>query len=168
VRASWWPSSAESVDLLVEIQARSVGRLAALEVKLRSCVHGEAQDRQRRVVLPRDARSAALSYDGRELALDQLTTDPPGEALTPWLAPQSPFKGVTYVELAAPNDVCRRIQEGRSPYTLTRYGLFGHDLEKGVVLRARLRGLWLPKAEALTECERRWHEFLEEPLPLTR
>jgi hypothetical protein len=48
----------------------------------------------------------------------------------------------------------------------TCYQLFGHDLEKGVILRARLRGLWLnsetPDVQALAAYE----QFLGEPLPL--
>ncbi|MEJ7637265.1 MAG: hypothetical protein WKF75_04555 [Singulisphaera sp.] len=69
--------------------------------------------------------------------------------------------------MVALRDVARRITEGgtisRVGHT-TRYGLLGHDLEKGVVLRARLRGLWTdsktPEREALEHLGR----FLQEPL----
>jgi hypothetical protein len=71
------------------------------------------------------------------------------------------------VELAHPDDVSRRIHEGTLPFTTTRYALFGHDLEKGVVLRARLRGYWRPKTSALADAERLYAEFLGEPLPLS-
>jgi hypothetical protein len=72
------------------------------------------------------------------------------------------------VELAHRDDVSRRIHEGKLPFSTTRYALFGYDLEKGVVLRARLRAYWISKDDAIEHAERLWAEFLAEPLPLTR
>lgn len=168
VRAAWSKSEDDAVDLEVEVQARTVDVLHALEVKLLSTLEGPTRAGGHRSVTPRDAHAAALSYDGREHDLAGLTTGPPGEPLGPWLAPRSAWSGMTYVEFAHPDDVSRRIHEGKLPFATTRYGVFGHDLEKGVVLRARLRGMWLPKHSAMTEAERRWQEFLGAPLPLTR
>jgi hypothetical protein len=68
--------------------------------------------------------------------------------------------------MARPEDASRRIHEGRLPFTTTRYGLFGYDLERGVVLRGRLRGFWLPKAEAFSLAEARFRAFMDEPPPL--
>ena len=52
-----------------------------------------------------------------------------------------------YVEMVQPADAARRIACGTAAASPTdrnvhsmRYELFGHDLEKGVILRARLRG----------------------------
>lgn len=167
VRATWWPSSENSIDLNVEIQARTVGLLHAVEVKILSAFEPIGAAGLHRSVTPRDAAAAGLSYDGRETDLSGLTTGPPGEPLTPWLAPRSGISGKTYVEFAQPHDVSRRIHEGKLPFATTRYGLFGHDLEKGIVLRARLRGLWLPKTSALDQAESNWARFLQEPPPLT-
>ena len=47
-----------------------------------------------------------------------------------------------------------------------RYGLFGYDLERGVVLRGRLRGIWLAHRPDGAEVARRLDEFLREPPPL--
>ena len=71
------------------------------------------------------------------------------------------------MEMVRPEDASRRISEGKLPFTTTRYGLFGHDLEKGVVLRARLRGLWLPLTGAMTRTEAEFQHFLTQPPPLT-
>jgi hypothetical protein len=47
-----------------------------------------------------------------------------------------------------------------------RHALFGHDLEKGVILLGRLRGLWIrseaPEHDTLALLD----EFLRDPLPL--
>ncbi len=166
VRAAWTAFEDCGIDLDVEVQARSIGRLRSLEVKLITTFENSPEAGRHRSVTPRDAHAASLSYDGREHDLAALTTGPPGEPLTPWLAPRAGLEGQTYVELALPNDASRRIHEGKLPFATTRYGLFGHDLEKGIVLRARLRGLWLPKSSALAVAETQWARFLQEPPPL--
>jgi hypothetical protein len=168
VRAAWSVLGSAAMGLEIEVQARSVGVLHAVEMRVVSTVAALGAAGGHRSVTPRDARSAALSYDGRETDLAALTTGPPGEALGPWLAPRSAWSGMTYVELAHPDDVSRRIHEGKLPFATTRYGVFGHDLEKGIVLRARFQGVWLSKSVAATESERRWLEFLSAPPPLAR
>jgi hypothetical protein len=71
--------------------------------------------------------------------------------------------------MVRPDDCARRITgeaarpaAGTSGVVSVRYGLFGHDLEKGVVLRARLRGLWLDLASE-DEVRRHHDAFLREP-----
>jgi len=77
-----------------------------------------------------------------------------------------------YMELVQPNDVARRIivepfeQPARRCSLSTRYGLFGHDVEKGVVLRARLRGCWIRSQTPEDDARRLYEEFLDAPLPL--
>jgi len=184
VRATWSPGARrEAIDLEIQVSATSIGELSALEVAVLSQL-GEHGSRQPTVlaarVEARDARSAALSYDGREpaLALRSLTTLPLPESpqldrRPRILAPPDAETGVFYVEMAQPNDVARRTSRehfhdgSTTAFALsTRYGLFGHDLEKGVVLRARLRGCWIrsrtPEEDALSL----YREFLREPLPL--
>jgi hypothetical protein len=71
--------------------------------------------------------------------------------------------------MAHPDDVARWICEGDRTASFTptfRYGLFGHDLEKGVVLRGRLRGAWITTRDLKAESIRRMDEFLHEPPPL--
>jgi hypothetical protein len=77
--------------------------------------------------------------------------------------------------MAHPDDVARRMlisekfphsPEGR--LVATRYGLFGHDLEKGVVVRGRVRGLWLPDppSQLTRTSAAEFRRFLDQPLPL--
>jgi hypothetical protein len=174
VQATWISASADTVDLHIEVITQSVDLLRKLEVELLSCwPHaGSPPPRPLRWVEPRDARSAGLSYDGRESDLHGLTTLPPREStfLTPRIVPDERRDGWTYVEMIHPDDVTRRIREGgRTLATAktTRYGVFGYDLEKGVVLRARLRGIWIHSPEAKEEAFARMEQFLHEPPPLT-
>jgi hypothetical protein len=170
-RAAWSPWHENGVDLEVELSAKSVGELRRVEVRIASLWPevGERPGPTLRWVEPRDARSAGLSYDGREVDLLRLTTLPPRESafLTPRLV--SSDDGWLYAEMVHPQDVTRRIRQGGRTLALsktTRYGLFGHDLEKGVVLRGRLRGLWLPADTGKEQAFANLEEFLHEPPPL--
>lgn len=167
VKAIWSPIGDDTVNLELELSARSVGELRAVEAFVLSALGPLPPTGSLRSVEPRDRRAAGFSYDGREFDLSALSSGPPGPIDHPWLAPRSGREGWTYVEMVHPHDAARRIHEGRLPFTATRYGLLGHDLERGIVLRARLRGLWLPKDVAYTEAERRYRAFLDEPPPLT-
>ncbi|MGP0066191.1 MAG: hypothetical protein ACLQGP_21640 [Isosphaeraceae bacterium] len=128
-------------------------------------------------VEPRDVDAAVLSYDGREspLTLQALTTlpIPPSSphTLAPRIfAPPGSDRDTYYVEMIQPNDCARRIgRESLEPHSgpaktfSTRYGLFGHDLEKGVVLRARLRGLWIQSRSPEHDAWALYQAFLSEP-----
>jgi hypothetical protein len=173
VRAAWSPSGDDGVDLEIQVSPLSVGALKALEVRLASILpEPQASSRRRRWVEPRDARSAALSYDGREADVRGLTTLPPIDETSP-LAPRvlpGPWgDGWSYIEMVHPDDAARRITEAGKPTSLghtTRYGLFGHDLERGVVLRGRLRGLWTRSPTAREDALGLYEEFLSLPPPL--
>jgi hypothetical protein len=184
VRAAWSPTpEIEGVDLEVQIGATSVGELKELEVAVcgdcREWI-GDQGSALASWVEPRDAAAAAFSYDGRESLhiLRALSTLPlpasPPSRLAPWIyAPPGPDPETSYIEMVQPNDVARRIIGGpiaagpssRSAVSM-RYALFGHDLEKGVILRARLRGVWIRSNSPEHDADSLLEEFLREPLPL--
>jgi hypothetical protein len=174
VRAAWSPSERDGVDLEIQINALSVGALKAVEVMLLSVLPEPtpSSSRPKRWVEPRDTRSAGLSYDGRETDVLGLTTLPPAEASAPLLPRVLPGPwgdGRSYIEMVLPHDASRRITEAGKVSSLghtTRYGLFGHDLEKGVVLRARLRGIWTTSLTAREDALNLYEDFQREPLPL--
>jgi hypothetical protein len=171
VRAAWRPWGAEGVDLEVQVHTLSVGQLKALEVTLFSQLVAPGAHETQRWVEPRDARSAALSYDGREPDLRGLTTLPPraGSFQEPRIIADPIDPAWLYIEMVHPHDLARRIRQGGRTMALarsTRYGLFGHDLEKGVVLRARARGLWLPASDGKRLAHEQFAQFLGEPPPL--
>jgi hypothetical protein len=179
VRASWSAAAQGAIDLEVQVSASSVGELPGLEVGVLSWFdpgRGEEAALLASRVEARDAASAGFSYDGREPlhVLRGLTTLPLARSLAPRLLPSpgGPDE-LFYAEMAHPDDVARRIIAETIPAgsakpgaRSTRYALFGHALEKGVVLRARLRGCWIrttkPDADALAL----YQDFLKEPLPL--
>jgi hypothetical protein len=184
VRARWTAlPRREAIDLEIQVSASSVGELSALELEIAS-QFADAASRFSCAfasrVEARDARSAALSYDGRESAgaLQVLTTLPlpgsPCRELRPLvIAPPGATAGVFYVEIAHPDDVARRIiglpihPESTNPTAWSaRSCLFGHDLEKGVVLRARMRGCWIRSTSPEVDALALYQEFLREPLPL--
>ncbi len=178
IRAAWSPAPVgEGVDLEVQIQAATAEVFEQVEVGVLSEWGDEVNKPRASRVEPRDARAAVLSYDGRESprTLQDLTTLPVPQSSPHSLPPRfftesGSSHDLGYAEMVQPNDCARRISREpvgwpSKPQTSlsTRYALFGHDLEKGVVLRARLRGIWLPSQSPEKEIQRLYEEFLREP-----
>src|SRR5262249_15860725 len=157
------------------VSASSVDELTAVEVFV-CTTHpteaglGDAEFAIR--VDPRNARSAGLSYDGREppSVLRRLTTGPIANPDKPQFDHTGAFgpemlPGERYLQLAHPQDVARRILRTTNPGSkaepslVVRYGLFGHDLEKGVVVRGRLRGIWTSQIKGTTRAHAAFREF---------
>jgi hypothetical protein len=181
VRASWLPSTDGSMmDLEIQATASSVGELRSLEIFVASDWQAARAVDQRTIleVLARDPLAAMLTYDGRESPVDmrRITTLPISATPDrPWPPVVTGLKSgsLRYVELAHSQDLARRVVEWTNPSTLedstpirVRYGFFGHDLEKGVVIRGRLRGLWLPEADLSSKLPLVQERFLGEPPPL--
>ena len=176
VRAAWGRSQdGRGIDLEVQASAASVGRLRQLEILVATDPEGSAgAPLHRATVEPRDRLTAASSYDGRESieTLQRLTTlaIPARDAIrypsVGWTAEEL-GGNQAYLEMVHPDDVARRIRQDSRGYLSVRYALFGYDLERGVVLRARFRGLFFPVAlpDADREAEERTR-FLSEPPPL--
>jgi hypothetical protein len=188
VRTSWSPArDGHAIDLEVQVSALSTGRLRAVEVFVTSGVlpkEGSDESALRILVQPRDRLAAGLSYDGREPpdVLRRLRTDrlpgPDAAAVGPAvLAATGQEPPGSFLEMVHPDDVARRapvsVQEpGTSTGRLVaiRNGLFGYDLERGVVLRGRLRVVWLPgpAGSAAGVAAQEFARFLDEPPPLGR
>jgi hypothetical protein len=181
VRAAWNPScEGAGVDLEVQASASSVGLLHDVEVMVQSQWE-LAGERERsaalgRWIVPRDARSATLSYDGRESAarLRSLTTLPIREGSRARVFnPPGVAGAIYYVEMVPPNDAARQIHiEPCYPETSLREllilqcGLFGHDFEKGVVFRARMRACWVKSDSYAPDAVSLYQKFVDEPPPL--
>lgn len=174
VRAAWGPSlHGDGLDLEIQASTSTVGELRRLEISVESTL-ARASDGTTTTAEPRDRIAALLSYDGREPAavLQRLITTPvPASEAHPF-GPLATSGGdsISYLEMVHPHDVSRRLIEtlgDGSTIAAMRYALFGCDLEKGVVLRGRLRGVWLAESptdrSAIIDQHRR---FLHEPPPL--
>ncbi len=184
VRATWEPTPHEDgFDLEVQASVTSPGVLRRVEVVIASSWSGATGDRPPAVayrVEPRDVHAAALSYDGREPpgVLHSLTTLPIPSDFPDTPSPHihrepRPPRNRWYIEMVQPNDCARRIVGEGSAGADTvagglsiRHGLFGHDLEKGVVLRGRIRGIWIDSPSPEPEARRRLEAFVSEPPPL--
>lgn len=124
-----------------------------------------------RAVFPRDAQAARLSYDGRCPELGTMLCGPTGVA--PLVVWRLPGGEVSYLEMCHVQDAARLVlgrpaggASWRTAPLLGEFGLFGQDLEKGVILRGRLRGVWLARQADLEVARELFHRFLEEPPPL--
>jgi len=184
IRGAWTPTAThDGVDLEIQASAGSSAVLRQVEVHVSSrCIrgHNDAITAQGIWIEPRDAQSAAHTYDGREPAplLRQICTRRAAEsgaiAFRPLVVPVAGASSrLHYVEMVHPDDVARRIirvpgdEEAVSQFSFShRYGLLGHDIEKGVVLRARLRGLWFESESPEQEAMALYREFQREPPPL--
>jgi hypothetical protein len=181
VRAAWSPScGGAGVDLEVQASASSVGKLRNVEVMVQSDWQRrhslELSTDLGRDVLPRDTRSGTLSYDGRETSDDLrnlVTLDVAASPRPNFFTLPGSKDALTYIEMVQPNDVARQIRlEPSAPqlplldFLALRYGLFGHDFEKGVVFRARLRGYWAVAETSSHRVSSLYRQFLEEPPPL--
>jgi len=179
VRASWSISPRQTVDLEVQATATSIGELDGLEVGTLSRF-GQTPEQAGSVPVSyldaRDVAAALSSYDGRdpEPVLRQLAVRSGMRPLRPSLV-QAPMgeNDLFYVEMVHPDDLARRISSEpiRDDLSLTsartiQYALFGLALEKGVVLRARLRGCWIRSSCPEQDAAALYQNFLREPPPL--
>jgi hypothetical protein len=181
VRASWEPTpDQDGFDLEVQVSVTTTAVFRCLEVGIASSWLETPESSPSALdyrVQPRDLQAATHTYDGREslVRLRRLTTLPiPSTSphiLRPQLSPgDTGIAGKRYVEMVRPNDCARRIVGERDPGDAPtqgalsiQYGLFGHDLEKGVVLRGRIRGIWLTGNASETDIGRHHEAFLREP-----
>jgi hypothetical protein len=97
------------------------------------------------LVLPRDREAAAFSLDGRfprfgEMALAAPFTHP--------LVLYRPAAAAwSYVEMSHPDDCARIIISRQRGQAQVHFGLFGLDLEKGVIARGRLRAVFIERRD---------------------
>jgi hypothetical protein len=96
---------------------------------------------------------------------DDAATD--SKAAGCWLC-RLPELGLSYGEMVHPADVERAeaVTTGAGAIDI-RHHLFSQPLEKGVILRARARGIFLPFAADNQMLDSAYQRFLAAPLPLT-
>jgi hypothetical protein len=79
-----------------------------------------------------------------------------------------PSHGMSYAEMTHPSDF-RWLKVSRSEQGNLRaeWQLFGQFLEKGVIRRARMRGVWLPREEDVQRAAECYRHFAQSKIPLT-
>jgi hypothetical protein len=73
----------------------------------------------------------------------------------------------SYAEMVYPADFAGAALQRRGESLRISQQLFPDRLEKGVIRRGRLCGLFLPRADDVSTARSAWQAFLAEPLPLT-
>lgn len=75
--------------------------------------------------------------------------------------------GVSYVEIRHPDDALSSVVTNNDGQARLTTHLFGQPLEKGVILRSRLRGVFLPRHDEEALADAALAEFVAAPPPLT-
>ncbi len=90
------------------------------------------------------------------------------QSVTPGIVIYRPMgQQLSYVEFCHPHDgIGLEVKHDKADYTV-RYRLFGLDLEKGVILRGRLRGLLVPRAVDVAAAHAAYERFIVEAPNLT-
>ena len=172
VRAAWGVCrNGAGMDLEVQASASSVGELRRLEVLVETIPGEVAWSLDRPLIVrPRDRSAAGASYDGREstATLGTLTTGPIHSQGTPFDPVRLfPLDRGSFLSMGHPQDVARWMHSEGPAGIAIRYALFGLDLEKGVVLRGRLREVCFPNGTEWDERTADEHRlFLTGPPPL--
>ena len=127
------------------------------------------EDRPGRTIFSRDRYSSGMIGSASESDPGETWSAPAG--MMPLIVFRLPGNQISYVELFQLEDVSRLILES-TPDDETgmnggkvscQHALFGRDLERGVVLRARLRRIWLTREADLEFAQQCGACFLEEP-----
>jgi hypothetical protein len=73
----------------------------------------------------------------------------------------------SYIEMVYPGDFVTASLQGRDRLTTLQWELFPESLEKGVIRRARLRGLFADRDDDLNHAAWCYRDFVTSPIPLT-
>lgn len=179
----WSAARARQIDL--EVLATTVHEFAKLEVLTRStapvketlarseCLIRSSADRRwidvreasrvgaEWLVIPRDRDAAALALDGRSPRLDESILAPPFHS--PIVCYRPAGRSWSYVEMTHPADCVRIIAQCERASVSWGFGLFGLDIEKGVILRGRVRAAFIPRHRDTDQATRLFRQFVAEP-----
>ncbi len=158
IRAAWEARGDDVVDLEIQAQAFTVGDFEAVEVLVASSRLGSTGLEE--LDSPDPSIVANVRRAGSTIPVSAARSFAPLGADFRAVGRGLPY----YLEMIHPDDGLRREVDAAS--ATVRYALFGYDLERGVIVRGRLRGIWYATRPDEAEVSRRWDEFLSEPPPL--
>jgi hypothetical protein len=113
------------------------------------------------LVFPRDRVAGIISLDGRRPNPDAVAIA--ATYRQPIVLYRPARQRWSYAEMCRPHDCLRIIVRQTKQHTHVGFGLFGLDLEKGVILRGRLRGVFLPRSNDTARCLNEFARFAAEP-----
>jgi hypothetical protein len=180
LNAAAWPAPMDSFvrggDLVVTYpftHARSVRvqvywRAVPLDATLSSAGGLAAIDTQISVQTPLlDSRPGMLLCSRfREPSIARVDVNAPKAEASPWIFGLS--EDVSYIEMIHPEDVESEMYAEVNGNAQLARTLFDGSLEKGVILRARARGVFVSSAQATPDnVASLYEQFINSPLPLT-
>jgi hypothetical protein len=112
------------------------------------------------LVYARDHRAATVSLDGRFPPFDSTTLA--GLSRQPIVLYRPAGQRWSYAEMSRTDDCVRVISTFGRSATIASFGLFGLDVEKGVILRGRVRGVFMPRANDMRNAVRAFSRFAAE------
>jgi hypothetical protein len=147
-------------DVRVSVQT------SVLDTHLECLLSSQLPGRQGRRLADVRAAADATCFLFRPSELShQLDTQSAASASAP-LSPVEPAR--TYIEMVHPADVRKtELLADRFDVPRLRHHLFDTDLEKGVIMRGRARGLVAPAEQDTDVAAAAWQAFVSEPPPLT-
>lgn len=128
-------------------------------------IHAATQFGSRSLVLPRDRAVALFSMDGRTPRFGETVLAPAyGYPIVVYRLRNPDW---SYVEMSHPEDCARIVARVDAAVARVSFGLFGLDLEKGVILRGRVRGIFVPRRADLDQAMELFKRFLAQKPPLS-
>jgi hypothetical protein len=112
------------------------------------------------IVFPRDRDAGVLSLDGRYPAPESFALG--GVFRYPITLYRPARAAWSYAEMGRPDDCVRMVVHLRGRGSAVSFGMFGLDLEKGVILRGLVRGLFLPRTNDTRQAIRAFERFASE------
>jgi hypothetical protein len=113
-----------------------------------------------RLVLPRDCEAAKLSLDGRSPCFGDMLLA--GPYAYPLVLCRPIGHDWSYIEMSRADDCARIIVCRTRNRAEVSFGLFGLDLEKGVILRGRVRGVFVARKQDVDRALELYGAFADE------
>jgi hypothetical protein len=155
VRTGWRPTTiGEGVNLEIQVSATTVGELDHVGLEVMSH-HGSRSGGHHREPVDVAARGGVPPPTLTNLGLVVPAGTPPGCFY---------FEMVWPGDIAPPAELKLRHDESMTKHRRsTRISLFSHELEKGVILLARVRGDWINSSEPARAAVASYKDLLDEP-----
>ena len=113
------------------------------------------------LILPRDREAAMFSLDGRPPGLGEMMLAKP--YVHPLVLYRPTGQDWSYVEMSRVEDCARILARKTRGRAELSFGLFGRDTEKGVILRGRVRGVYIPRDQDTQRAREILEHFETEP-----
>jgi hypothetical protein len=164
---------ASSVHVLDNFEVQTVSRFPSGDILVRASGTGSGWINVRDglawgckwFVFSRDRTAGIRSLDGRPPADDLDTLA--GFYRQPIILYRPAGERWSYIVMSRPDDCVHMVVGIERRSVTVSFGLFGLDIEKGVILRGRVRGMFIPRANDLRMSLRHFARFVAESLRLS-